>query len=742
MKNSAWNRKSFLSAAVFIALMTSFGSASAADVQTKDVVVTANKTEMKVRTSPAAVEIITEKEIKTLGFNDVRSVLAYASNIDLSRAVMTGNAVRIRGMNSDHTLILVDGRRMAGEDTRSTANSYALQRLSVNDIERIEIVRGPSSALYGSDAIGGVINIITKVPTKMGITMGINTGTYNTATFLHANLGKHGRWTTAFDARLDGKRKILHYVYSGGHMGTPHGGHMGTSQGGHMGTPQGGHTGTPQGGHMGTPQGGHMGTPQGGHMGTPQGGHMGTPHGGPMEEWGSITDGYESNMYGMHRLFHGTAIYDFENNNKNKIRFDIFHMNDDFQAEYPNMTSLSKRIFYNKDKKEWYHYDKNEYSIEYIGKNEKNSYQIRTYYSRLNKESNLINKRETFSEDLEKKIGGKHPKADMDSAVYINWIVEGKNTAYIGEHHNVTYGAEYRNVFYEGTRLGGSPAGLNKVKKAHSVKSYAGFVEDVWQVTDRLVFIPAIRYEYNERFGSEITPKIGMTYELEPHVRLKVNYGKGYKAPTISELYMDMNRAMGPAIVSIKGNPNLKPEYATSYDITLEGEQGNLFTKVTYFNNSVYNLIDAKTTKYGPYGMPGLIEYFNVGEVQINGTEFTLGVHFNPRVTLKAVYNTINATDKKTNARLSGRPEAVTTVQLTYDDHRAAGIMAVLSDRFTSNYYQNKKNHSYNIMDFVLEKKWSKDFATIFGVDNILNKKEPVMAIDGREWRVSGQWKF
>ena len=477
-------------------------------------------------------------------------------------------------------------------------------------------------------------------------------------------------------------------------------------------------------------------------MGTPQGGHMGTPQGRDMDEWGSITDGYESNMYGMHRLFHGTAIYDFENNNKNKIRFDIFHMNDDFQAEFPNMTSLSKRIFYNKDKKEWYHYDKNEYSIEYIGKNEKNSYQIRTYYSRLNKESNLINKRETFSKDLEKRKGGKHPKADMDSAVYINWIVEGKNTAYIGEHHNVTYGAEYRNVFYEGTRLGGSPAGLNKVKKAHSVKSYAGFVEDVWQVTDRLVFIPAIRYEYNERFGSEITPKIGMTYELEPHVRLKVNYGKGYKAPTISELYMDMNRAMGPAIVSIKGNPNLKPEYATSYDITLEGEQGNLFTKVTYFNNSVYNLIDAKTTKRGPNGMPALIEYFNVGEVQINGTEFTLGVHFNPRVTLKAVYNTINATDKKTNARLSGRPEAVTTVQLTYDDHRAAGIMAVLSDRFTSNYYQNQKSYSYNIMDFVLEKKWSKDFATIFGVDNILNKKEPVMAIDGREWRVSGQWKF
>ena len=70
-----------------------------------------------------------------------------------------------------------DGKRYAGEDTDVTTNVYALERLDLSDIERIEIVRGPSSSLYGSDAMGGVINIITKVPDKAGGTAGVGGGT-------------------------------------------------------------------------------------------------------------------------------------------------------------------------------------------------------------------------------------------------------------------------------------------------------------------------------------------------------------------------------------------------------------------------------------------------------------------------------------------------------------------------------------------------------------------------------------
>ena len=134
------------------------------NIYTGEILVTASRTKELIKTEPQAAEVITAEDIKRMGADDVLTALALAHNLDLSKAGMTGNAVRIRGMSTNHTLILVDGKRYAGEDASNTTNVYALRRLNVNDIERIEIVRGPSSSLYGSDAMGGVINIITKVP--------------------------------------------------------------------------------------------------------------------------------------------------------------------------------------------------------------------------------------------------------------------------------------------------------------------------------------------------------------------------------------------------------------------------------------------------------------------------------------------------------------------------------------------------------------------------------------------------
>lgn len=98
------------------------------------------------------------------------AALRRATSINLSKAAMAGNQVSIRGMDSAHTLILVDGKRIAGEDAPSTSNVYELNRINLDNIERIEIIRGPGSSLYGSDALGGVINVITKRSTKQQTT--------------------------------------------------------------------------------------------------------------------------------------------------------------------------------------------------------------------------------------------------------------------------------------------------------------------------------------------------------------------------------------------------------------------------------------------------------------------------------------------------------------------------------------------------------------------------------------------
>lgn len=670
------SRMAVLSAAVLAGMSMPVGAAetTAADtvVQTKDVIVTATKTEAEVQAVPQAVEVITKEDIQRTGANDVLTALSLANNLNLSRAGMTGNAVSLRGMSTNHTLILVDGKRYAGEDTDVTTNVYALQRLNVSDIDRIEIVRGPSSSLYGSEAMGGVINVITKTPEKAGGTVGVVTGTRNTAEYFNVSSGKHGRWSVAVDGRFDKQRAMNRYDYS-------------------------------------------------------------------VSSTGAVTDGYDRSMYGMRRTFHGGAVYDFENANKNKLRFDIDYMNEDLRSDYADTKSASGKLYYNKNKHEWYHNEQKGFSVEYTGKTNRNEYQFRTYYNQLEKHSNLVNERAFPSPMMENILGSIYPKADMDYAKYNTWVTEAKNTMYIGDHHNLTFGGEYRRLEYEGTRLGGSTTGLNKKISAKDVDSYAGYIEDLWQVNDKLLLIPSVRLEHNSQFGSEATPKIGATYNINNHWRFKANYGKGYKAPTLSELYMVMNRAMGVATVHVEGNPNLQPEKTYSYDFSIEADKGANFGKLTYFNNKVSNLIDTESTQSDNEYWS---KYINVGKAQINGVELEIGRHLNDRWTIKATHNYLDAVNKITGNRLNNRAQNTTTFQLIYDDHKEDGISAVLWDQFASRYRYNDEDYTYNTLNFSLNKKWTKDFSMYAGIDNILNKKVDDLYIDGRMWRVGAEWKL
>lgn len=170
-------KKYFLTLAVITAMMnTSYAGVAAAEeadsqqaveqVQTRDVVVTASRTEQLAKEAPAAVEVITREDLDKMGAENLAQALQLAIGIDVSENGMVGNSVAIRGAKSNQTLIMVDGMRIRTENTDQTANNYELQRVNMADVERIEIVRGATSSLYGADAMGGVINIITKTPDK------------------------------------------------------------------------------------------------------------------------------------------------------------------------------------------------------------------------------------------------------------------------------------------------------------------------------------------------------------------------------------------------------------------------------------------------------------------------------------------------------------------------------------------------------------------------------------------------
>lgn len=132
----------------------------AADLRLEDTVVTASRTEQKLADVIGDVSVITAEQIQTAGQTSLAELLGQQAGIEMSSNGGIGKSTDIymRGSNSTHALILIDGVRVSSATTGATA----LQHIPLNQIERVEILRGPASSLYGADALGGVIQIFTK----------------------------------------------------------------------------------------------------------------------------------------------------------------------------------------------------------------------------------------------------------------------------------------------------------------------------------------------------------------------------------------------------------------------------------------------------------------------------------------------------------------------------------------------------------------------------------------------------
>jgi outer membrane receptor for ferrienterochelin and colicins len=163
------------------------------DVHAVDaIVVTGSRTERPLGEAPVATEVITRDEIVDSGARSLGELLEERPGIFVDRGV-GGAAPQLQGLPADYTLILIDGVRQPGR----VGGVIDLDRFSIEDIERVEIVRGSASALYGSDAIAGVINIITRKAKKpLDITGQGSYGAYGTLD-LSAGVGiRRATWSS------------------------------------------------------------------------------------------------------------------------------------------------------------------------------------------------------------------------------------------------------------------------------------------------------------------------------------------------------------------------------------------------------------------------------------------------------------------------------------------------------------------------------------------------------------------
>lgn len=719
----------------------SIGFAAEADMDEysgEEYVVTATKTKLEAKEVPVPVEVITEKKIKDLGAYSVQDALRLSSNVDVQDNGMTGNQVMLRGSSTMHTLILIDGKRMAQENTQSSQNAYELKRINIADVERIEVIRGNSSALYGSDAMGGVINIITKKATTPSFSVDMHTGTKDEAANLMFSSGKQGKVSFKLGGGIEKVRCENSGIYDNI-----------TSSG--------------------------------------------------------TTQASSTNMYGTRRFLNSGITYDFDD--KHSLDFDMNFMREqlrsnswnsmgtdytqsqmttvldfirknalaggapamvvnspafvnsllsqgytmeDLNASMPDPSTIKK---YPMMQPHYYNNNRSDFSLSFNGADGKHDYNIRTYYSQLKKDNTswYVN----MDENTKRMV-------DFDNNNYKQLVVEAKDSYTMDQHNTITWGAEFKKDIMEGTHLkaGGSKVKelkVNDVTKPSSevnVKTSAVYLQDQIKVGEKLNIIPAVRLDHHDTFGSHASPKIGATYKLSNNSRVKVNWGKGFRAPTLYELYAQMEKVgMAPMPVNVIGNPNLKPEKSDNFDISIEAEKGKTNTKASFYHNKIKNMIDA--SDYDPVKLAQNIiwtEYINRDSVEITGAEFEVGYNFNKNWSIRGSYNYVDAKDSDTNQRLLYRARQNGTIQLSYTDAKANPLSVNLYNKYFIDYHQSntvgyRQDYTFSTTGLVVTKQFNKNFRAYAGLDNIFDKKfhydtYNTYMLDGRTWRLGLEMKF
>ena len=711
--------KKLLTAAVLVSMLPG-GLAFAEEalpLYTLDaVVVTATRTENDVKNVPASTQIITSSDIKKSGATNVRDAITDFANITMTKKVRGGgHEIIVRGMSTDKSLIMVNGHRVANEaDGSGLGNANALDRINVDNIEKIEIVKGPSSALYGSEAMGGVINIITKGSKEAEVRTGLVNSSEDFTNWWHLDSGEIGKFSATLDMRFNKIRRD-----------------------------------------------------------------------------GDDTD-FLTDSFGTAQTYNFNANYHF--NDHNYLNFYVDHYTQNLKrdlynkklfnakAEFPDEMKDAMKARYGveyvtgdasiDDGLANYHYKQQTYGLSWNGKTARNDWQIQTYLSKFDWQSDIFYSglqthghipagQPSYMANMWDGMFKKFFTPSYANDVNVNsnklFAIEARNSTRVNNNHRLTYGAEYVKNTVKGTNFGDDnqfgvthigSVSKNEVTKEISEKeidTYAAYLQDEINY-GKWFIVPAIRYDHHENFGSHTSPKLGLTYKANDTFRVKANYGKGFKAPTIQNLYCKLVTSMGQAgIITVNPNANLRPETSNSWDVGVEKEWGKISTSLVYFDTKLENMIT--TEKIGDHTH----RCINVGNVRVKGIEHTLGYELSPMWKFKVNSTWLDAVNKDKNQPLPQRSRLSQIYSLSFDDGKDIGWSAVLWDELNYKYVTPETvkgdvvagpKKTYNLLNFTLTRKINKDTKIYGSVQNIFDKVDSDCDLDGRYWSLGWEHKF
>lgn len=638
-----------------------------------DVVITATKTQNSIKDVTTAVQVIGKEEIENSGASSLGEILNNNASIYVSPR---GTSYKIRGMEHSDTLILIDGKRVIGEFSKS----FELQRISAGMIEKIEILKGSSSLLYGSDAMGGVINIITKkakdkIAGTFQLTLGENkkagdffvSGKKDDTSFsLYSNYLKQDAYTKNKTANV----KVM----------------------------------------------------QGGVAKSPSALSPSNAYFNALKN--SLNDSY---MFGNDYLYNqdiknigGRLSHDFSD--ELSLSLDFAYLKEEKDGSYlastyptghtmPNGTTLiSKNI-------PAYQYNENDKislgaNINYfISDNMQIDYDIS--YSKYDKNRKSLTP--LYSELGYSSLEDSAFSVNVSTLKHLDNALQFTHT--IDETNRYILGADYR---------------INDTKSTAFIvddRTYTSFyAQHEYKLLENLKLIYGARYDETSEDESNTSLSFGGVYSLNENISFRANYSEGFRSPDDRELYVDQTNPAGKGMLgstvinSIYGKTNtteLKSETSKTLELGMLADYEDIGFEISLYETQVDDRISQVMKNSGSY-----ITFENIDDTKIKGAEASISFSAFEDLMVRLNLAYTDAKNKDTNENLLEVPKKLAGLTLSYYPADNIELKSITKYVGSQNLDTDKKVGGYTITNLKVNVEDIFENTDLFaGVDNIFDKK-------------------
>ncbi len=487
------------------------------DLGINEVVVTGSRTARPIKMSPVTTQVLGGKALVDAGYSNLQQALQQETPGFNIQKVGFGNEISMQGLDARHVLFLMDGERMTGD----MAGNLDYERFNLHAIDRVEIVKGASSTLYGSRAAGAVINLITKKTDKpLSIDAGIRYGQMNERNYKHP---QPKDFLYMFEQNAD-RPNLQSWVSAGFKAGKF------TSQ---------------------------------------------------TDVWYSESDAFymyqaendkkvytkEANPFLPHDI---TVV-------SNAIRPPM-------GIEGKEHITVSQKLYYNPNPNlsvlvYGSSFFMNTYDLiqdmtfsqarDWTA-GTKVTYHVKDWFSVTGSLHADFYDRFKRHERIDKR------QKDYESSIYQPRLTVTSNYF---NGHSLILGMEHTSDELTSDRFSGN---ANHDLKTRALKETEYFLQDEWTINPRWMISAGIRTNFSKAFGFMGMPKVAAKYSPDKHWSLRANYSMGYRSPSIKELFFNWDHL---GMFMIRGNENMRPEKNNYFSLGAEYSNDRLFVSGTAYGN-------------------------------------------------------------------------------------------------------------------------------------------------------------